>query len=45
MGMIITFLAVATWCASAFLLPIVTVMVWARRHRDKTEVIQEDDVE
>lgn len=45
MGMIITYLAVASWCAFAYMLPIVAVIVWARRRRDKTEIIQEDDVE
>jgi len=45
MGMIITYLAVASWCAMAYLLPVVGVMVWYRRRKDKTEVIQYDDVE
>lgn len=45
MGMIITYLAVASWCVAAYMLPVVAVMVWYRRRRDKTEIIQEDDVE
>ena len=44
-GMIITCLAVASWCAFAYLLPIVAMIVWWRRRKDKTEVIQYDDVE
>ena len=40
MGMIITYLAVASWCAMAYLLPIVAVIVWRRRRRDETKVIQ-----
>ena len=43
MGMIITYLAVASWCAMAYMLPVVATIVWFRRRRDKTEVIQEDD--
>lgn len=43
MGMIITYLAVATFCAVPFMLPVVYVIVRHRRRRDKTEVIQEDD--
>lgn len=43
MGMIVSYLAVASWCAMAYLLPIVAVIVWRRRRRDKTEVIQYDD--
>ena len=41
MGMIITYLAVASWCVAAYMMPFISVMVWMRRHRDKTEVIQE----
>ena len=40
MGMIITYLAVASWCAMAYMVPIVAALVWLRRRRDKTEVIQ-----
>ena len=43
MGAIITYLAVASWCAAAYMLPVVYALVWCRRHRDKTEIIQEDD--
>lgn len=42
--MIITYLAVASWCAFAYMLPVVAVMVWLRRRRDKTEIIQERDI-
>ena len=45
MGMIITYLAVASWCAFAYMLPVVWLIVTVRRHRDKTEVIQKDDVD
>ena len=41
MEMIITYLAVASWCAASYMLPVVAVMVWDRRRRDKTEVIQD----
>lgn len=43
MGMIIAYLAVASWCAMSYMLPIVAMMVWVRRRRDPTEIIQEDD--
>jgi hypothetical protein len=43
MWMMITCLAVASWCAMSYMLPIVWAIVWWRRHRDKTEIIQEDD--
>lgn len=43
MGMILTYLAVASWCAASYMLPVVAVMVWRRRRLDKTEIIQEDD--
>jgi len=43
MGMIITYIAVASWCAMSYMLPVVAVLVWMRRRRDKTEIIQEDD--
>ena len=45
MGNWITYLAVATWCLSAYMLPIVAILVWWRRHQDPTEIIQEDDVD
>ena len=41
MGMIITYLAVASWCAFAYMVPVVAAIVWIRRHLDKTEIIQE----
>ena len=45
MGMIITYLAVASWCAFAYMVPVVWAIVMVRRHRDKTEIIQEYDVD
>lgn len=41
MGKIITYLAVASWCASAYMVPVVWTMVWLRRRRDRSEIIQE----
>lgn len=43
MGMIITYLAVASWCAAAYMLPVIALYVWDARRKDKTEIIQEDD--
>ena len=43
MEKIITYLAVASWCAMSYMMPVVWAMVWWRRRRDKTEIIQEDD--
>ncbi len=40
-GMIITYLAVVSWCAMAYMLPPIAIMLWSRRHRDKTEIIQD----
>ena len=42
-GMIITYLAVVSWCASAYMLPVIAIYVWDRRRKDKTEIIQKDD--
>ena len=42
MGMIITYLAVASWCLMSYMLPVVAAMAWVRRRRDKTEVVQTD---
>lgn len=42
-GPLITYLAVASWCAASYMLPVVAIMVWMRRRRDKAEIIQEDD--
>ena len=41
----LTYFAVASWCAAAYMLPVVALIVWIRRRRDKTEIIQEDDVD
>lgn len=38
-------MAVASWCLAAYMLPVVWLIVWIRRHRDKTVIIQEDDVD
>lgn len=45
MGMIVTYLAVASWCMFAYMVPVVWAIVWVRRHRDKTEIIQTDDID
>lgn len=39
--MILTYLAVASWSVAAYMLPFVALIVWMRRRRDKTEIIQE----
>ena len=41
MGMILTYLAVASWCVAAIMLPIAAILVWIRRKNDKTEIIQQ----
>lgn len=41
MGMILTYLAVASWCAMSYILPVVAVIIWDRRRRDRTEIIQD----
>lgn len=43
--MIMTYLAVASWCLAAYMVPVVAVLVWFRRRRDKTEIIQTEDVD
>jgi len=45
MGKWITYLAVASWCAFAYMVPVVAMLVWLRRHRDKTVILQEYDVD
>lgn len=42
---IMTYFAVASWCLAAYMLPPVAMIVWMRRRRDKTEIIQEYDVD
>ena len=37
--------AVSSWCLAAYMLPVTAVIVWMRRRLDKTQVIQEDDVD
>lgn len=43
--MILTIIAVASWCLFAYMVPVVWFIVWRRRKADKTEIIQEYDVE
>ena len=45
MGKFITYFAVASWCAFAYMVPFVAMIAWLRRHRDKTEIIQEYDID
>lgn len=45
LGKILTYAAVCSWCLFAYMVPVVFLIVWRRRRRDKTEVIQEDDVD
>lgn len=45
MGNWITYAAVASWCAAAYMLPLVAALVWIRRRNDKEPVIQTLDVE
>ena len=42
--MIWTYLAVASWCMGAYMLPVIWWIIWRRRRRDKTEIIQEEDI-
>lgn len=42
---ILTIMAVASWCAMAYMLPVVWWIVRQRRRRDTAEVIQEYDME
>ena len=37
--------AVSSWCLMAYMVPITAVIVWMRRRMDKTEIIQEGDVD
>ena len=43
MEKIITYLVVASWCAMSYMMPVVWAMVWWRRRRDKTEIIQDSN--
>ena len=45
MGNMLTYIAVALWCAFAYMVPVMWMIVWVRRHRDKTEIIQQYDVD
>lgn len=40
----LTVTAVFSFCLSAIMVPFVALIVWLRRKKDPTEVIQEDDV-
>lgn len=42
-GPLITYLAVASWSVASYMLPVVAIMVWMRRWRDKAEITQEDE--
>ena len=37
------YMAVATWCLAAYMVPVAALIVWIRRRMDKTEIIQEGD--
>lgn len=41
--MILTIVAVSSWCLFALMVPVVWYIVWGRRRKDKTEIIQEID--
>lgn len=43
--MILTCIAVTSWCLSALMLPVVAGIVWLRRRADPAVIIQEDDVD
>lgn len=45
MGNLITYLAVGSWCAMAYMLPLVALLVWVRRRNDPTEIIQAGDAD
>ena len=42
--MILTYLAVTSWCLAALMLPVVAGLVWLRRRNDPAEIIQKYDV-
>ena len=41
--MILTIVAICSWCLFALMVPVVWYIVWRRRRKDKTEIIQEID--
>ena len=41
----LTIAAVCSWCLFAYMVPVVWIIVWMRRRRDKTEIIQEFDID
>ena len=43
--MFLTITAVCSWCLFAYMVPVVWFIVWRWRRADKTEVIQQLDVE
>lgn len=43
--MILSCIAAASWCLFAYMVPVVAMIVWLRRRKDKTEIIQTMDVE
>ena len=42
--MILSCIAVASWCLAAYMVPVVAVLVWMRRRADPAEIIQKYDV-
>ena len=43
--MILEIAAVSSCCLFAYMVPVVAYIVWRRRRKDKTEIIQELDAE
>ena len=43
-GNVLTYAAVVSWSLAAYMLPVVALLVWWRRRKDLTGVIQQDDV-
>ena len=41
----LTIAAVSSWCLFAYMAPVVWFIVWCRRRADKTEIIQEFDID
>lgn len=44
-GVWLTIAAVSSWCLFAYMVPVVWWIVWRRRRADKTEIIQEFDID
>ena len=43
--MVLTIIAVCSWCLFAYMVPVVWFIEWRRRKKDPAQVIQEYDVE